>query len=88
MNVYVCAYIYACVCVYVCSLLIPLFRIHIRRTDKLSREARYIHLEKYMERVKLFYQELALTQQLTERRVFLATDDSRVIGEFKEKSVE
>ncbi|XP_069991083.1 alpha-(1,6)-fucosyltransferase isoform X2 [Penaeus vannamei] len=63
----------------------PIVGIHIRRTDKLSREARYIHLEKYMERVKLFYQELALTQQLTERRVFLATDDSRVIAEFKEK---
>ncbi|XP_047493289.1 alpha-(1,6)-fucosyltransferase-like isoform X2 [Penaeus chinensis] len=63
----------------------PIVGVHVRRTDKLGTEAMYLHLETYMERVKLFYQELALKQTVTEQRVFLTTDDWRVIEEFKEK---
>lgn len=60
--------------------------IHVRRTDKLIREAKYHDLEQYMEQVKQYYDRLARKQgaEVT-RRVYLASDDPTVLDEARKK---
>ncbi|VVD03397.1 unnamed protein product [Leptidea sinapis] len=53
-------------------------RVHIRRTDKVGTEAAFHSIDEYMTHVRDYYDQLALTQPVEVRRVYLASDDSNV----------
>ncbi|XP_042856790.1 alpha-(1,6)-fucosyltransferase-like [Penaeus japonicus] len=63
----------------------PIVGVHVRRTDKLNREARLIKLEEYMEAVDDFFDDLEVREKVATRRIYLATDDPRVLQEAKKK---
>lgn len=58
----------------------PIVGVHVRRTDKFP-ESVYYPLEDYMPFVKEFYDILEMTQKVGKRRVFLCSDDPKVIDE-------
>ena len=62
-----------------------IFRVQIRRTDKINLEAAFHSVEEYMHWVDLYYKKLALKQPVTKKRVFIATDDSKVLAEARKK---
>ncbi|XP_044727696.1 alpha-(1,6)-fucosyltransferase [Chrysoperla carnea] len=62
----------------------PIVGIHVRRTDKIGTEAAFHSIEEYMSHVNDYYDRLELmmstqNQQLDQRRVYIATDDPKVI---------
>lgn len=57
------------------------FRVHVRRTDKVGTEAAYHSIDEYMQAVNEYYDQLELKQAVEKRRVYLATDDPKVIKE-------
>lgn len=61
--------------------------LHIRRTDKLNREAAYHSIEEYMKWTELWFKLQELQNYITKikRRIFVATDDLTIIDEIKEK---
>ncbi|KAG8198608.1 hypothetical protein JTE90_026505 [Oedothorax gibbosus] len=60
----------------------PIAAIHVRRTDKIGSEATLHDLEEYMEHVEAYFKGLEMTQLETiKRRVYIATDDPRVLIE-------
>ena len=61
------------------------FRVHVRRTDKTMTEAAFHSIEEYMYWVDLYYDRLERVQTVDQRRVYLATDDSNLLSEAKEK---
>uniref|UniRef100_A0A8D8Y921 Alpha-(1,6)-fucosyltransferase n=1 Tax=Cacopsylla melanoneura TaxID=428564 RepID=A0A8D8Y921_9HEMI len=63
----------------------PIVGIHIRRTDKVGTEAAFHHVDEYMAGVEDYYKQLALTQTVNEKRVYVATDDPQVLTEIQEK---
>lgn len=62
----------------------PIVGIHVRRRDKIG-EAAYHAVEQYMSPVEEFYKNLALTEKVDEKRVYIATDEPNVIVELKKK---
>ena len=58
-----------------------------RRTDKINTEAAFHSIEEYMYWVDLYYNKLERVQTIEQRRVYLATDDSNLLPEAKEKYV-
>ncbi|XP_076312635.1 alpha-(1,6)-fucosyltransferase-like isoform X2 [Tachypleus tridentatus] len=64
----------------------PIVGIHVRRTDKIGNEASFHSIEKYMLHVDDFYKRLELVEKVNVRRVFVATDDPKVLIECKKKS--
>ncbi|CAN8003953.1 unnamed protein product [Ixodes hexagonus] len=62
----------------------PIVGVHIRQTDK-SREAAYHSVEEYMSHVEEYYARLSLTTHVKEKRVFVATDEPKVVSEIREK---
>ncbi|KAI5696585.1 hypothetical protein M8J75_015200 [Diaphorina citri] len=63
----------------------PIVGIHIRRTDKVDTEAALHPVEEYMTGVEEYYQQLALTQTVDVKRVYVATDDASVLTEIRDK---
>lgn len=63
----------------------PIVGVQIRRTDKLRKEAAYHSIEEYMYWVVLHYKKLNLKQGVTEKRVFISTDDLTALSELKTK---
>lgn len=64
----------------------PIVGVQVRRTDKLRHDSRLIGLGEYMEAVDDFFDDLELRgTSVATRRIYLATDDPRVIKEAKEK---
>ena len=61
------------------------FRVQVRRTDKINTEAAFHSIEEYMYWVDLYYNKLERVKPVEQRRVFLATDDSNLLPEAKEK---
>ncbi|KAK4887850.1 hypothetical protein RN001_004121, partial [Aquatica leii] len=59
----------------------PYVGVHVRRTDKLISEAKYIPIEKYMDVVDDYYNSIEIKINLTKRTVYIATDDYDVIKE-------
>lgn len=57
----------------------PIVGVHIRRTDKVGTEAALHNVEEYMKHVDEYYQQLEMVQPVEKRRVFLASDDPRVL---------
>jgi len=67
-----------------------LLRVHIRRTDKLYKEASLHEVSEYMKHVDAWYDKYDMknhadTGEKTRRRIYLATDEPNVVIEAKEK---
>ncbi|XP_030841910.1 alpha-(1,6)-fucosyltransferase-like [Strongylocentrotus purpuratus] len=63
----------------------PIVGIQVRRTDKLRKEAKFHAIEEYMVYAEEFYVELEKRQEVPVRRIFLATDEARLLEEAKKK---
>lgn len=63
----------------------PIVGVHIRRTDKVGTEASFHSLEEYMQHVDEYYNQLEVTQFIEKRRIFIASDDPKVIEDAKQK---
>lgn len=63
----------------------PIVGIHVRRSDKINKEAKFHDLEEYMYHVEDYYKRIELEEPRQERKVFVATDDPKVIEECREK---
>lgn len=62
-----------------------IFRIHVRRTDKVGTEAAFHSIEEYMTHVEDYFLTLETNGTTIPRRIFLASDDARVIDEARKK---
>lgn len=56
-----------------------------RRTDKVGTEAAFHGIEEYMTEVDEYYNQLELKQNVEKRRIYLASDDPKVIADAKNK---
>ncbi len=64
------------------------FRVHVRRTDKLLQEAKFYSIEQYMQHVEEWYQQQQKQgMNVTQKRVYLATDDPNVLNEATKKYI-
>lgn len=63
----------------------PIVGVHIRRTDKVGTEAAFHPVDEYMMHVEEYYKQLELTNPVTTKRIYLASDDYRVFSEIKKK---
>ncbi|RXG59715.1 Alpha-(1,6)-fucosyltransferase [Armadillidium vulgare] len=63
----------------------PVVGIHIRRTDKVGTEAAFHSVEEYMERAEEYYKLVSLSDPNIVRRVYIASDDPKVITEARNK---
>lgn len=63
----------------------PIVGVHIRRTDKLLFESKFIPLEHYMNSVDEYFDQLQLTQKITKRRIYLASEEPKVFEEMQQK---
>lgn len=61
------------------------FSVHVRRTDKVGTEAAFHSIEEYMTHVEDYYLTLETNGTKQTRRIFLASDDARVIEEARKK---
>ncbi|KAF5294267.1 hypothetical protein FQR65_LT10853 [Abscondita terminalis] len=59
----------------------PYVAIHIRRTDKLRREAKFYSVQQYMAKVDEYYNQIDINNNMTKRKVYIATDDFNAIKE-------
>lgn len=58
---------------------------HVRRTDKVGTEAAFHGIEEYMGHIDEYFNQLELKEKVDKRRIYLATDDPKVITDAKEK---
>jgi glycoprotein 6-alpha-L-fucosyltransferase len=58
--------------------------IHVRRAEK-NREAAYVQIEKYMEFVNEYYEQLEVSKKPYKREILLLTDEPKVIREARQK---
>ena len=63
----------------------PIVGIHIRRTDKVGTEAAFHPVEEYMKYVEEWFRKEELTHPDVKRRVYVASDDPKVLGECRKK---
>jgi len=67
---------------------IPLVGIHIRRTDKVGTEAAFHGVDEYMKHVAEYFDRVEVKSggvPLAEKRVYVASDDSKVLAECRKK---
>ena len=63
------------------------FRVHVRRTDKHA-EAKFFPVKEYMEYVEEWYQQQQKQgMNITQKRVYLATEEAEVLEEATKKYV-
>jgi glycoprotein 6-alpha-L-fucosyltransferase len=65
-------------------LFLPL-SIHVRRTDKLEAEASLHDLSQYIEAANEYLMTRELKQNISGKRIYIASDDVTVLGEAKAK---
>lgn len=63
------------------------FRVHIRRTDKINTEASLHTLDEYMIHVEEYYKQKELSGNVSRKRIYLATDEQTLFDEAKRKYV-
>lgn len=63
----------------------PIVGVHVRRTDKVGTEAAFHSLDEYMTHVEDYYLTMEINGTNIDRRIFLASDDARVIEEARKK---
>ena len=67
---------------------VPMVGIHIRRTDKLDKEAAFHGVEEYMKHVKTFFQQVEINTgntSLSPKIIYIASDDPGVFSECRTK---
>jgi len=63
----------------------PIVGVHIRRTDKVGTEAAFHSVEEYMVHVEEWFRKQRLTDPTIKSRVYVASDEPRVLGECRKK---
>ncbi|XP_018333907.1 alpha-(1,6)-fucosyltransferase [Agrilus planipennis] len=63
----------------------PIVGVHVRRTDKIGTEASFHSIEEYMVSVEDYYDVLEMKEKDVIRRVYIASDDPKVITEARKK---
>ncbi|XP_052796620.1 alpha-(1,6)-fucosyltransferase-like isoform X2 [Mya arenaria] len=63
----------------------PVVGVHVRRTDKIGREAKFHALEEYMNHVAGWYSAYEAVNGRVERKVYLASDSVKVLHEAEQK---
>ena len=63
----------------------PIVGVHIRRTDKVGTEAAFHSVEEYMTHVQEWFRKQKLTQPDVKPRVYVASDEPRVLAECRKK---
>jgi len=64
----------------------PIVGIHVRRTDKVGTEAAFHPVEEYMKFVEEYYQKVEMKEgKIQTKKVYVATDDSKVLAECRKK---
>lgn len=63
----------------------PIVGVHVRRTDKVGTEASFHSLDEYMKSVDDYYEQLEMVEHVDRRRVYIASDDPKVIEEARQK---
>lgn len=63
----------------------PIVGVHVRRTDKVGTEASFHGIEEYMAAVDEYYNQMELKTKVEKRRIYLASDDPKVINDAKTK---
>lgn len=58
---------------------------HVRRTDKVGTEAAFHGIEEYMAEVDEYYNQLEMKQNVDKRRIYLASDDPKVLADARNK---
>ena len=61
------------------------FSVHIRRSDKIGREADFHYVDEYMSHVELYYKHLSKHGPVDKKRIYLATDARGVHAEIAKK---
>lgn len=66
---------------------VPMVGIHVRRTDKVGTEAAFHSVDEYMKYVEEYFQQLEtnLGRNVLKKRVYVASDDSKVLAECRKK---
>jgi glycoprotein 6-alpha-L-fucosyltransferase len=64
-----------------------LHRVHVRRADKINKDAGFHALEEYMIHVEEYYKLKELSGQIKKKRIYLATDEPNLFAEAKRKYV-
>lgn len=66
---------------------VPMVGIHVRRTDKVGTEAAFHSVDEYMKYVEEYFQQLEtnLGRNVPKKRVYVASDDSKVLAECRKK---
>ncbi|XP_055612862.1 alpha-(1,6)-fucosyltransferase [Uranotaenia lowii] len=63
----------------------PIVGVHVRRTDKVGTEAAFHGIDEYMAAVDDYYNQVEMVEAVDKRRVFIASDDPKVIDEARSK---
>ena len=66
---------------------IAFFSVHVRRTDKVGTEADFHPIQEYMTHVENYYDLLEKRQPVTKRRIYLATDEPKLLEETRKKYI-
>lgn len=61
--------------------------VHIRRIDKIGKEADFYDLDEYMIQVEKYYKIRELSEKVIKKRIYLATDESTLFSEARRKCV-
>jgi len=63
----------------------PIVGVHVRRTDKVGTEAAFHSVDEYMKHVLEWFRQYEMTHEAVVRRVYVASDDPKVLGECRKK---
>ncbi|XP_077866005.1 alpha-(1,6)-fucosyltransferase-like [Saccoglossus kowalevskii] len=63
----------------------PIVGVHVRRTDKVGTEAAFHNIDEYMVHVEEYYKRLSRIRDVPIKRVYLATDEPKLLSEAKQK---
>jgi len=66
---------------------VPMVGMHVRRTDKVGTEAAFHGVDEYMKYVEEYFQQLEINlgSKVTTKRVYVASDDPKVLAECRKK---
>ncbi|ESO93492.1 hypothetical protein LOTGIDRAFT_178508 [Lottia gigantea] len=63
----------------------PIVGVHVRRTDKVGVEAAFHSIDEYMIHVQEYFDKREMIEPISQRRVYLATDEPSLLTEAREK---
>ena len=63
----------------------PIVGIHVRRTDKVGKEAAFHYIDEYMSHAEEFFEKLELHRKVNTRRIYLASEDPSVLSDARKR---